>query len=293
MYEHCTLCPRNCGVDRSRGLGFCRMGAELVVSRAAAHMWEEPCISGEWGSGTVFFSGCSLRCVYCQNSDISSGGFGKKISTERLCDIFFELEALGCHNINLVTPDHFAQHIVCALRAAKGRGLKIPIVYNTSGYCSVETLKKLCGLIDIYLTDFKYITPSVSAKYSGCADYPQAAAAALSEMLSQCGSAEFDGSLMRRGVIVRHLCLPGNVREAKLVLDYLARFKDKIYISIMSQYTPVKRFAEFPELNRRLKRAEYERVIAHAERLGITNAYIQEGGAAKESFIPQFDLFGV
>ena len=293
MYENCMLCPRRCGVDRNESVGFCRMGARLFVSRAAPHFWEEPCISGDRGSGTVFFSGCSLRCVYCQNSEISRGVFGKEITAERLSEIFLELEDKGCHNINLVTPDHFAEHIIKAVGTAKDRGLKIPIVYNTSGYCGVETLRKFRGMIDIYLTDFKYITPSVSEKYSGCKDYAEAAKPALSEMISQCGKPAFEGKLMSRGVIVRHLCLPKNVRESKLVLDYLSEFKDSIYVSIMSQYTPVKKFTEFPELSRKLKNTEYERVLSHAVRLGFENVFIQEGGAAEESFIPPFDMIGV
>ncbi|MDY6313690.1 MAG: radical SAM protein [Clostridia bacterium] len=293
MYEHCMLCPRRCGVDRNRSLGFCRMGARLFVSRAAPHFWEEPCISGDRGSGTVFFSGCSLRCVYCQNSGISRGVSGKEISAERLSEIFLELEGKGCHNINLVTPDHFAEHIIKAVCMARDRGLKIPTVYNTSGYCSVETLRKFRGLIDIYLTDFKYITPAVSEKYSGCADYAEAAKPALAEMISQCKNPVFEGKLMRSGVIVRHLCLPKNVRESKLVLDYLSEFKENIFVSIMSQYTPVKKFAEFPELSRKLKNTEYERVLSHAVRLGFENVFIQEGGAAEESFIPPFDMTGV
>ena len=293
MYEHCTLCPRNCGVDRNINIGYCRMGARLFVSRAAPHFWEEPCISGDSGSGTVFFSGCSLRCVYCQNSEISRGVSGKEITTERLSEIFLELEDKGCHNINLVTPDHFADHIIKALVIARNNGLKIPIVYNTSGYCKIETLKNFRGLIDIYLTDFKYITPSVSEKYSGCKDYAKVAKLALVEMISQCGKPVFEGKLMHRGVIVRHLCLPKNVRESKLVLDYLSEFKDSIYVSIMSQYTPVKKVAEFPELSRKIKNTEYERVLSHVVRLGFENVFIQEGGAAEESFIPPFDMIGV
>ena len=293
MYEHCTLCPRGCGVDRNTEKGFCRMGAKLFVSRAAPHMWEEPCISGTRGSGTVFFSGCSLSCVYCQNKEISRGICGTEIDAEKLADIFLRLEDSGCHNINLVTPDHFAEHIIEAVIFAKNRGLSVPIVYNTSGYCSVETLKRLCGLVDIYLTDFKYITPSVSKKYSNCENYAEYAKPALLEMIAQCGKPEFSDGLMKRGVIVRHLCLPKNVRESKLVLRYLAEFGDSIYISIMSQYTPMGGCAEYPELNRKLKKEEYERVLSYAERLGIENAFFQEGDAAKESFIPPFNSEGV
>lgn len=293
MYENCMLCPRRCGVNRNLKTGFCRMGAELFVSRAAPHMWEEPCISGEHGSGTVFFSGCSLRCIYCQNSEISRGEAGKRISADRLCEIFFELEDVGCHNINLVTPDHFAEHVIFAVEKAKIQGISIPFVYNTSGYCSLETLSRLRGLIDVYLTDFKYVTPSVSSKYSLCDDYGEKALKALSEMIFQCGSTELEGYLMKRGVIVRHLCLPHNVAESKKVLDVLSDFKDKIYLSIMNQYTPCGQFEEFPELNRRLKKHEYERVISHAERLGFENVFIQEGGAAEESFIPPFESEGV
>lgn len=269
------------------------MGAKLYVSRAAPHMWEEPCISGTHGSGTVFFSGCSLLCVYCQNNEISRGISGKEINTDRLCDIFFELKKMGCHNINLVTPDHFAEHILQAVKLAKSKGINIPFVYNTSGYCAVETLKEFRGLIDIYLTDFKYITPEISAKYSSCPNYGAAAEKALSEMIFQCGKTAFNGNLMTRGVIVRHLCLPHNISESKRVLDALSKYKNDIYLSIMNQYTPVKMHRKFPELNRRLKMSEYNRVLTYAEKTGFENVFIQEGGTAEESFIPQFDSEGV
>ena len=294
MYTDCRLCPRNCGVDRSKTTGFCKMPDKLLVARASAHMWEEPCISGDNGSGTVFFSGCSLRCVYCQNFMISRGNSGKEITIDRLSDIFLELQESGVHNINLVTPDHYTYHIIKALESARTKGLFIPVVYNTSGYSSVDTLRMYDGLVDIYLTDFKYATAEISEKYSGANDYPECATKALSEMNRQIPKTEFKDSLMKKGIIVRHLVLPGNVKESKSVLKYLFEtYGNKLYYSIMNQYTPNGLTEKFPELSRRLRKTEYERVILFAEKLGIENAYIQEGETALESFIPSFDNTGV
>lgn len=270
------------------------MPDRLYVARAAKHMWEEPPISGTGGSGTVFFSGCSLKCVYCQNGAISNGISGKEISVSRLSDIFLELSRSGAHNINLVTPDHYAYHIVKALELAKNAGLNIPVVYNTSGYCSVDTLKMFDGLVDIYLTDFKYITDSVAFKYSKAKDYPIKASVALSEMYRQIPLAVFSDGLMKKGIIVRHLCLPGNVSESKAVLKFLFEtYENNICYSIMSQYTPIVNNKDYPELLRHLTKNEYFRVVNYAVKIGIENAFIQDGKASDESFIPPFDNTGV
>lgn len=297
IYSHCTLCPRACGADRLNGQkGRCGTDARLFVARASLHMWEEPPISGVQGSGTVFFSGCPLACVFCQNSEISHGANGKEISVERLSEIFLELQAKGAHNINLVTPTHFVPHIVAALEMAKQNGLTLPILYNCGGYENIDTIRQLRGIIDIYLPDFKYMDPSLAAKYSLCGDYPEKAKAALSEMVEQTSEPVFDeNGMMRRGTIVRHLVLPGNVEDSKNVLRYLYEtFGDKIFISIMSQYTPSAALAErFPELCRKLTKYEYTKVVRFANELGITRGFTQYGEAATESFIPSFDCEGV
>lgn len=292
----CTICPRKCSVDRLDGkLGYCRANADLIVSRAALHHWEEPCISGENGSGTVFFSGCSLGCIYCQNHLISRADTGKKISFERLCDIFFELKEKGAHNINLVTPTHYVPHIIKALELAKSKGLSLPIVYNTSGYETVDTLRMLDGLIDVYLPDFKYISSDTARKYSTAPDYPDIAKAALAEMFRQVGRFDFtEDGMIKKGLIIRHLVLPAHADEAKQVIKYLYdTFSDNIFISIMNQYTPMPAMKNHPNLYRRLTTYEYEKVIDFAISLGIENAFIQEGNTAKESFVPDFNCEGV
>ncbi len=297
ILSHCTLCPRECLADREGGgRGYCGASKEIKIARAALHMWEEPPISGKNGSGTVFFSGCPLSCVFCQNREISHGAFGKEISEDRLIEIFFELKDAGAHNINLVTPTHFAPQIAKALTLAKERGLALPIVYNCGGYESVEALKLLEGLVDIYLPDFKYMSPTLAEKYSHAKDYPEKAKAALSEMVRQNGVCELDeNGIMRRGTLVRHLVLPSHTDDSIEVLKYLhATHGDKIYISIMNQYTPtqaVKR--DFSELSRKLTTYEYEKVLRAAKELGITRGFTQYGGTASESFIPLFDLTGV
>lgn len=294
-YEHCTLCPRACGVNRTRGeRGFCGADDRLKVARAALHFWEEPCLSGKRGSGTVFFSHCNLRCCYCQNREISSGGFGKEISTERLAEIFLSLQAQGAHNINLVTPTQYYPHIIQALLLAKKRGLLLPIVCNSGGYERVETLKKLDGLIDIYLPDFKYYDERYALRYSAAPHYMEIAAAAVEEMLRQTGSSQFDGEgMMQKGVIVRHLALPGLSDDSKRVVKFLNRtFGNRIILSLMSQYTPPKDIA-FPELSSPLARDDYDDLVEYAQLIGVENAYVQEEGCAEESFIPPFDLTGV
>lgn len=295
-YENCLLCPRKCGINRSTGqTGVCGVSSEIKVARAALHYWEEPCISGKKGSGAVFFSGCSLHCVFCQNREISDGKAGKVISKERLSDIFMELAVKGANNINLVTPGQYIPDIVWAVNDAKSRGMKLPIIYNTSGYENVTELKLLEGIVDVYLPDFKYMDSTLSAMYSRAKDYPSVAKQALSEMVRQQPDVVIDDAtgLIQKGVIVRQLLLPGHVNDAKAVLKYLYdTYHDHVYISMMSQFTPIA-LKDYPEINRTVTRREYERLIDYALKIGITNAFIQEGDVAKDSFIPAFDCEGV
>lgn len=295
-YENCLLCPRKCGINRSTGqTGVCGVSSEIKVARAALHYWEEPCISGKRGSGGVFFSGCSLHCVFCQNREISDGKAGKVISKERLSDIFMELADKGANNINLVTPGQYIPDIVWAVNDAKSRGMKLPIIYNTSGYENVTELKLLEGIVDVYLPDFKYMDSTLSARYSRAKDYPSVAKQALSEMVRQQPDVVIDDAtgLIQKGVIVRQLLLPGHVNDAKAVLKYLYdTYHDHVYISMMSQFTPIA-LKDYPEINRTVTRREYERLVDYALEIGITNAFIQEGDVAKDSFIPAFDCEGV
>lgn len=295
-YENCLLCPRKCGINRSTGqTGVCGVSSEIKVARAALHYWEEPCISGKRGSGAVFFSGCSLHCVFCQNREISDGKAGKVISKERLSDIFMELADKGANNINLVTPGQYIPDIVWAVNDAKSRGMKLPIIYNTSGYENVTELKLLEGIVDVYLPDFKYMDSTLSARYSRAKDYPSVAKQALSEMVRQQPDVVIDDAtgLIQKGVIVRQLLLPGHVNDAKAVLKYLYdTYHDHVYISMMSQFTPIE-LKDYPEINRTVTRREYERLVDYALEIGITNAFIQEGDVAKDSFIPAFDCEGV
>ena len=296
LMRECRLCPRNCGVDRLGGQrGYCRVGAQLLVARAALHMWEEPCISGEEGSGTVFFSGCSLGCKFCQNREISGGKRGTEISIERLADIFLRLQGQGANNINLVTAGHYLPQTAAALRIAKTKGLAIPVVYNSSGYEKRESLKWLEGLVDIYLPDFKYMDGELAKKYSNAQDYPEAAKTALQEMVRQTVSAQFDErGRIRRGVIVRHLLLPGHVSDSKKVVEYLYNtYGNQIYISLMNQYTPMPAMEQDPLLSRKVTAREYGRLVDYALSLGLENGFLQEGETAKESFIPAFDGEGV
>lgn len=295
-YENCLLCPRKCGINRSTGqTGVCGVSSEIKVARAALHYWEEPCISGKRGSGAVFFLGCSLHCVFCQNREISDGKAGKVISKERLSDIFMELADKGANNINLVTPGQYIPDIVWAVNDAKSRGMKLPIIYNTSGYENVTELKLLEGIVDVYLPDFKYMDSTLSARYSRAKDYPSVAKQALSEMVRQQPDVVIDDAtgLIQKGVIVRQLLLPGHVNDAKAVLKYLYdTYHDHVYISMMSQFTPIA-LKDYPEINRTVTRREYERLVDYALEIGITNAFIQEGDVAKDSFIPAFDCEGV
>lgn len=311
MNTHCNLCPRNCNADRSSGkTGFCGQPNEIKAARAALHMWEEPCISGTRGSGTVFFSGCTLRCVYCQNSNIASGNQGKIISTERLSDIFLELEQQGAANINLVTPSHFMPQISKALELSKAQGLTLPIIYNTGSYEHVETLKQMEGLVDVYLPDLKYYSSDLSSRYSNASDYFDVATKAIREMFRQVGTPVFEENtlpnsnsgnndyetmpLIKKGVIVRHLILPGCTHDSKKVINYLYKtYGNQIYISIMNQYTPVTDLQNFPEINRTITRKEYDTVVDYAITIGVENGFVQEGDTAKDSFIPPFDLSGI
>lgn len=288
--DGCRACPRNCGVDRSVQHGFCGVGEEVLVARASLHPWEENCISGTRGSGTIFFAGCNLRCVYCQNQKISRGRAGKVVSIRELGDIMLSLQSQGAHNINLVTPTHYIVQILEAIHDAKTRGLHIPIVYNCGGYEKTEAIAMLEGVVDIFLTDFKYVSSELSAKYSGVSDYFSVAADALSQMVKQSGTPEFDANgMMEKGVLVRHLMLPGCIKDSKAVLSYLFQtFGHQIYISIMSQFTPMADPVLYPELARPLYPAEYRRLVEYAVELGIEHGFIQEGDVAKESFIPDF-----
>lgn len=295
-YENCLLCPRKCGINRRTGqTGVCGVSSEIKVARAALHYWEEPCISGKRGSGAVFFSGCSLHCVFCQNREISDGKAGKVISKERMSDIFIELADKGANNINLVTPGQYIPDIVWAVNDAKSRGMKLPIIYNTSGYENVTELKLIEGIVDVYLPDFKYMDSTLSARYSRAKDYPSVAKQALSEMVRQQPDVVIDDAtgLIQKGVIVRQLLLPGHVNDAKAVLKYLYdTYHDHVYISMMSQFTPIA-LKDYPEINRTVTKREYERLVDYALEIGITNAFIQEGDVAKDSFIPAFDCEGV
>ena len=294
MYSECRLCARRCHKNRSAGeIGYCRMTDEVKISRAALHFWEEPPISGERGSGTVFFSGCSLGCVYCQNREISRGESGIAVSEERLADIYLELSAKGAHNVNLVTPTHYVPSVINSVANARGRGLDIPIVYNTAAYEEAETVDALRDTVDIWLPDLKYYREKTALEYSNAKDLPSVSRAAIDRMVDIAGECVFDEyGMMRRGVIVRILLLPSHLAEAKLNLKYLyERYKDRIYLSLMSQYTPPLGMKK--PLNRRVSVSEYDELVNYALKLGVKNAFIQERSSAAESFIPPFDNTGV
>lgn len=292
----CNLCPRECLAERKNGeKGYCFSDERIFIARADLHMWEEPCISGISGSGTVFFSGCNLRCAYCQNYEIAMGGRGKQVSITELVEIFMKLQEKGAANINLVTPDHYMDQIAEAIVRARKAGLFLPVVYNGSGYEKRDMIKNLSGLADIFLTDFKYMDAHLAAKYSKAPDYPAIAKDALEEMVNLAGNPVFDeNGIMQKGIIVRHLLLPGHKKNAKDVIRYVYEtYGDRVYISLMNQYTPFKRLeknSEYRELCRKVTKREYEVVVNYAIELGIRNAFIQEGDTAMESFIPEFDL---
>ena len=302
----CDLCPRKCLVDRKKGeKGICGQTENLKVARAALHFWEEPCISGDAGSGAVFFSGCPLHCVFCQNENIANGTVGKEISLERLVDIFLELQEKRANNINLVTPGQYVPHIIEAVESARRQGLRIPIVYNTGSYEKVDTLKMLEGIVDIYLPDFKYMSRQLAKAYSKAEDYPKIARAAIAEMVRQQPKPLFqwenltregkapveavEGAIMTKGVIVRQLLLPGSLSDAKKIISYLHEtYGNQIYLSMMSQYTPLNEVPDFPKLNCRVSKHSYKKYIDYALDIGVENAFMQETDVAKESFIPDF-----
>lgn len=289
-YDKCSLCPRSCGVNRTNGeKGFCGAGSDIKIGRYSLHYWEEPCISGENGSGAVFFSHCTLRCVYCQNYKISTKHCGNTITPEELSDIFLSLQSSGAHNINLVTPTHYVPGIIKALDTAKVRGLSLPVIYNTSGYESVDTLKMLEGYIDIYMPDFKYYRESYAKKYSNAPDYTKVVKSAIAEMTRQVLPLEYNGEMLKKGVIVRHLLLPGQLYDAKKILDYLySMYENDIIYSIMSQYTPLPHIAHVPELNKKIGIKEYNVLCDYASRIGIENAYIQSATSSDSCYIPDF-----
>ena len=288
--ESCTLCPRNCKVNRYKSAGVCGASDKIKVAHYGLHMWEEPIISGDSGSGTIFFSYCNLKCIFCQNYKISTGGYGKEITEERLQELCLDLQERGANNINLVTPTHYVPQIVNSIQKIKDKELKIPIIYNTSSYENVSTIKMLDGIIDIYLADLKYYDDNLACNYSHCKDYFHYASLAIYEMVNQVGSFVIENNLMKRGVIVRILILPGHVEDAKKLVHYLyTTYHDTIIISLMNQYTPLKKFDKYPNLERKVNDQEYQEVIDYALDLGVKHAFIQEGETQSESFIPNFD----
>ena len=289
-YNNCNICPRNCNVNRNNNeYGFCKAGNNIKIARYSLHYWEEPCISGKRGSGTIFFSGCNLKCIFCQNYDISFYNKGKEITVERFADICIELQNKKALNINLVTPTIYIPLIKKGLILAKKKGLKIPIVYNTSGYEIIESLKELEGLVNIYLPDFKYYDNDLAKRFSSCNNYFEIASNALEEMYRQVGKPKFKNNIMKKGIIVRHLLLPNHIEDSKKVIKYLYdKYKDNIYISIMNQYTPVRKIEKYKELNSTVEEKEYDELVNYALDIGIQNAFIQEGETCKESFIPDF-----
>lgn len=290
LLKECNLCPRKCGINRYVENGFCSASNKVRIAYYSLHMWEEPLISGEKGSGTIFFSNCNLRCIYCQNKKISTDGYGKNISNKRLGEIMLELQERGAHNINLVTPTMYVPQIAYVLHKIKNKELKIPVVYNTSSYENVGTIMAMNGLVDIYLADLKYYDDELAFKYSGCNNYFEVATMAIDAMYRQVGKCEFDeNNMLKRGLVVRVLILPGHTHDAMKIIEYLYKtYKDDIYISIMNQYTPINK-CKYNNLNRKVTEEEYEDVISYALTIGVNNAFIQEGEAADESFIPNFD----
>lgn len=295
VYKNCNLCSRKCNINRYENKGICGATDKIKIARAALHYWEEPCLSGESGSGTIFFSNCSLKCIFCQNKKISTGGFGKEVTEEDLANICLDLEKQGANNINLVTPTHYVPSIIKALKIAKEKNLNIPIVYNTSSYETIETIKMLDEEIDIYLPDLKYYDDECSKNYSNVKDYFKIATENIKEMYNQVGKNVFNkDGMMIKGVIVRVLLLPNHLDDAKKILKYLYdTYKNNIYISIMNQYTPINDVKKYPNLNRKVTEEEYDELINYACDLGVTNAFIQEGETQSDSFIPDFNLQGI
>ena len=293
LLENCNLCPRNCSINRSAGeLGFCNSSVDIKVAKVSLYYWEEPCISGTSGSGAVFFSNCNLRCVFCQNYKISHEGLGKTVSINRLSEIFLQHQKRGALNINLITPTHYVPQIIEALKLAKDKGLSIPILYNSSGYENIDTIKALRGFIDVYLPDLKYYNDKYAIKYSNAPNYFNTASRAITEMVSQVGETKFDSNgIIQSGVIVRHLMLPGLLFDSKKIIDYIyTSFKNNVYISLMNQYTPMHKSFAYPEINKKVNPNHYDALINYCLKLGITNCYIQESESSSKSFVPDFDL---
>lgn len=290
--EKCNICPQKCGVNRIKYNGKCGAGKNVKIALASLHYFEEPCISGKNGSGTVFFSNCNLKCVYCQNYKISEKGFGKDISISHLADIFLSQQEKSANNINLVTPTMYVPHIISAIKIAKSKGLSIPIIYNSSGYESVDTIKSLSGYIDVYLPDFKYYFSDIAKRYSNVDNYFEVASSAILEMYKQVGDPVFDeNGIIKRGMIIRHMILPNNVENSKMVLKWINdNLSNKIYISIMAQYFPTYKACEYPEINRKITAEELDLVWDYASSLGFENGFIQELGEHEEEYVPDFDL---
>ena len=288
--KNCHLCPKNCGVNRYKQLGFCKSSADLYVSYYSLHMWEEPIISGKHGSGAIFFSNCNLKCIFCQNRKISNDGYGKKISLDRLSNIMLELQEKGAHNINLVTPTHYVPLIKYSINSIKDK-LSIPVVYNTSSYENVETIKMMNGIVNIYLADFKYYDNKLGKRYSNCDNYRECAINSIDKMFKQVGKFVIKDDLMVSGLIVRVLVLPGHIDDSKKIIKYLyEKYGDNIIISIMNQYTPLFHIEKYENLNRKVNDSEYDEIINYACDIGVKHAFIQEGDTQKESFIPDFDI---
>ena len=291
--KNCNLCPRNCNINRYKELGFCRQSNKLRLALAKLFFYEEPPISGKNGSGTIFFTGCNLKCIFCQNYDISTKNIGKVITIKRLSEIMLELQSKGAHNINLVTPTIYVPQIIKAIKLAKKKGLSIPIIYNSSGYETTDTIKLLNGYIDVYLPDLKYFNDDIAIKYSKANNYFNHASKAIEEMIKQTGPCKFNkNGLITKGVIVRHLLLPGHLDDSKKIIKYLSKYKDDIYISIMNQYTPIRKL-KYEELNHPVNEDDYYKLIDYALSLGINNAFCQEDETAKESFIPNWNYEGI
>lgn len=293
--KKCTICPTGCGTDRTIKKGPCGAGSQITVAKAFLHQWEEPCISGKKGSGTIFFSGCNLHCVFCQNHDISQEDFGRAISIERLAEIMLELQAQGAENINLVTPTPYALHIVQAVKSARANGLLLPILYNTNGYETVETIELLKGTVDIYLPDIKYYSDAYAVRYSKAKDYFEHISAAVKAMINQVGYPVFDEKgMMKRGVLIRHMVMPELLSDSKNILRWIKDNLSKdVYVSLMCQYTPMFRACEFEEINRRLDDWEYEYIVDYFFKLGLENGFVQDYSSAVTDYVPDFDLTGV
>jgi putative pyruvate formate lyase activating enzyme len=294
--KKCNLCSRNCSVDRLRGnLGFCKAGKNVKIAKVSLHKWEEPCISGTKGSGTIFFSNCNLKCVFCQNHIISSEHFGKEISINRLSEIFLEQQKRGAHNINLVSPTHYIPQIKQAISIAKSKGLNLPILFNTNSYANLESIKSLRGYIDVYLPDFKYFDDKYAIKYSSAPNYFNIASKNIHEMVKQVGKIKFDkNGIIKKGVIIRHLMLPGLLFDSKKIMDYINKnFSHSVYISLMNQYTPTYKAYKFPEINKKLNPKHYYSMINYCISIGLTNGFVQDTGTSSKDFIPDFNLDGL